>query len=337
MSLLRYVLPLALGLAAFPTTDSFAQPAATEQLPPQPNVQAMDAQAKKLFAAGDTQGALGVYRQISNRVSGRTSWDVAANHGNMAYQLGLHAEAAERFRYSLRSVPTSDANYQVYHDKIQKRLDEASAHVGMVTLVVAPAGAEILIDGVSHGRAPLAESVFVTPGGREVQAVQAGFETQSQKVNIVAGEASTVTFTLVATTNAAPPPPVVLPPAKDEGMSGLQIGGIALLAIGGAAGIAAAIVGSTSNTSAGKVAQLHTELPNSSDCNTGTVFAGQCGRLASAASDEASFRDAAVGLGISSGVLVITGVLALTLGGDEGSDSLGLSISPSGAILRGSF
>ena len=346
MTIVRYLLPLALGLCVATPAVCFAQPAPAEQAAPapEPNAQEIDARAKKLFADGDTQAALALYREVSKIVSGRTSWDVAANHANMAFQLGLHAEAAERIRYAFAAVPTSDPNFELYRDKIQKRLEEASAQVGVVTMVIAPAGAEVLIDGVSQGRAPLSEPVFVTPGGREVQALLAGFETQSQTINVVAGQPLTVTLSLPSATAAAPPPSPVKPPlVEDEGMSGAQLGvGATALALGGLSAIATIVFAATSASAASDAETRRAEVEAvnvdgaESPCGDGTPLVFPCAALSDATDTQASAGTTAVVLGVVSGALLVTGIVTLSLGGDDDSD-VAVSATPGGLLLTGTF
>jgi len=327
-------LTLALGLATLlPTSLCWAQP---DTQPP------AAARAKALFHEGKVQESLALYREVNKLAGGRTSWDVAANHGNTAFQLGLFAEAAERFRYALHAVPTSVENSQLYRDKIQGRLDESMAHIGTVTVVVAPAGAEVLFDGVSHGRAPLAEPVFVTPGSREVQARLAGFKTQAQSINVLAGKASTVTLTLVSAAATAPPPPVK-PPMEDEGMSGAQLGvGATALAIGGLGAIATIVFAATA-ASAGSdadAARAEVEAANvgggANPCGAGTLQRFPCAALSDAADSQASAGTTAVVLGVVSGTLLLTGIVTLSLGGDDDSD-VALSATPGGLLLTGTF
>jgi hypothetical protein len=69
--------------------------------------------------------------------------------------------------------------------------------VGALQLNVEPAGAEVLVDGASVGKAPLAGEVFVEPGKRAIEARLDGYTTAKATVDIAAGASREVPLRLV--------------------------------------------------------------------------------------------------------------------------------------------
>lgn len=75
-------------------------------------------------------------------------------------------------------------------------LAEARKRVGALALRVEPAGAEVLIDGASIGKAPLTGEVFVDPGPRTIEARIEGYKGAKVTVETAAGSSREVPLTL---------------------------------------------------------------------------------------------------------------------------------------------
>ncbi|KYF82603.1 hypothetical protein BE11_37025, partial [Sorangium cellulosum] len=86
----------------------------------------------------------------------------------------------------------------------EKWLAESRAQVGAVAVTVGTAGAEVLVDGKSVGRAPLEGEVFVEPGEHRVEARLEGYVPVSQTVTAAKGEAKDVALSMVLMKNERP-------------------------------------------------------------------------------------------------------------------------------------
>lgn len=77
---------------------------------------------------------------------------------------------------------------------------------GVLNLVVGPPGAEVRLDGVVQGSAPLPRPIFAGGGIHLLEVRLPGYTEYSARVQVVPGETTTVPVQLVAGGGAAPPP-----------------------------------------------------------------------------------------------------------------------------------
>ncbi|MBN1771598.1 MAG: PEGA domain-containing protein [Deltaproteobacteria bacterium] len=108
----------------------------------------------------------------------------------------------------------------------EEMLRELDAVLARVTVTADVPGARILLDGTEVGTSPLGEPLRVTTGTHVVRAVADGFESAEWIVEVTAGEATDVAFTLVPAasgsgTGGASPlgPPLDLPAEEEEGLA----------------------------------------------------------------------------------------------------------------------
>jgi hypothetical protein len=83
-------------------------------------------------------------------------------------------------------------------DKARQRFEAARKEVGTLRITVNVEGAEVLVDGVSVGRAPLADDVFVEAGKRIVEARLIGQVTATKTLDMKKGATEDVKLELVA-------------------------------------------------------------------------------------------------------------------------------------------
>ena len=121
-------------------------------------------------------------------------YQIAANLGRAELKLGKYRDAAEHLAYFLREAPHVD---EAERAAAQAMLDEARAKVVALTILVDRAGAEVLVDGVAIGKAPLGQEVFVEPGRRTVEARLGGLENDRKALDIGPGSTRRVLLTLV--------------------------------------------------------------------------------------------------------------------------------------------
>lgn len=131
---------------------------------------------------GDWEKAHEAYR---HSFSLKRSYDTAANLGQVEFRLEHYRAAAEHLDYSLRHYPTS-ANRD-RHASIKKLLEQASARVGQVRVVVDRPGATIYVNDAPVGASPLDHSLFVETGKNVIRAELDG-ESDSQEVEADPGQ-----------------------------------------------------------------------------------------------------------------------------------------------------
>jgi len=107
---------------------------------------------------------------------------------------GHEAEAATHFaRYLREHAEATEEQRQA----AREGLDSAKQAVGVVTLTVDQAGAEILVDGTSAGRSPLDDPLYLSPGEHTIVA-QKGGETARTTVMVLAGSSTNETLNVGA-------------------------------------------------------------------------------------------------------------------------------------------
>ncbi len=146
-------------------------------------------------------------------------------------------------RRALADLPAAYDAFHAYLDvaleepterraQAERMLEELDAALARVAVTASVTGAQILVDGAAVGTSPLGAPVRVTTGTHVFQARADGFEPAEEIVEVAAGEAVDVAFTLRATVveppvapgtgpDQGPPlgPPVapVAPVAEEEG------------------------------------------------------------------------------------------------------------------------
>lgn len=139
----------------------------------------------------------------------KQSFDVAGNLGNIELGLGMPRDAAEHLSFAVRHYAPSGTTPEQL-ERAKQRLAEAKASVGTIWITVNVAGAEVLVDGSSVGRAPLEGEVFVDPGKRTFEAKLAGHRGEGKTLDVGKGSEHKVVLDLAQVT--APTPTVVAPP-----------------------------------------------------------------------------------------------------------------------------
>lgn len=120
------------------------------------------------------------------------TYDIAGNLGHVELMNGKPRDAAEHLRFSLEALPPSETSAQ--RDRVKSRFDEARKLVAALRISVDAPGAEVSVDGVPAGIAPVAGEVFVDPGDRVVTARRAGYDADPVIVTARAGAAYEVTL-----------------------------------------------------------------------------------------------------------------------------------------------
>lgn len=133
--------------------------------------------------------------------------------GEAAHHLGKDRDAAEYLSLYLASAP--DTEPESARAAAKTALADARKRVGTLA-IAAPDGADVLVDHVLVGKAPLGREVFVEPGRREVEA-RSGAAIGRQIVTAEKGASTSVTVVLGVVpppdpTTTAPKPTAAPPP-----------------------------------------------------------------------------------------------------------------------------
>ena len=214
---------------------------ATERASAQPAAAAagsqVNADAQQLFSDGQTATKLLQWDKARTFFQGawriQQHWKIAASLGRAEVKVGRMREAAEHLSFALREVPagvltTADLK------PVEEMLAQARAKVGAVKVSGAPDGAEVMVDGVVVGKAPLKGEVFLDPGPHRLGGQREGYVEGKGEVTAEAGKAAEVDLgmakvpavkgVVVVVGSAAPP---AAGPNK-----GVVIAGAAVAAVG---------------------------------------------------------------------------------------------------------
>ncbi|WP_437734959.1 PEGA domain-containing protein [Sorangium sp. So ce1335] len=259
------------------------------------------------------------------------TFDVAYNLGNTEYKLQKHREAAQYLSFALRHWPLLKGVAKL-KPNAEKWLAESRAQVGALKVSVTVAGAEVLVDGKSVGRAPLEGEVFVDPGEHRAEARHLDYEPVSQTVSVAKGGTAEVRLAIspvrseaqasgvktegggsatgagvvgpVAGQPAVPvePPP---PPEKRSWVPVIALGAASAVGLGVGIGMTVA-----SNAASDDVdAQGSAIIDAGGQCKRPpSAFVDRCSELNDAGSREETFGNAARVAFAASGVLAVAAV-----------------------------
>ncbi|WP_437328397.1 PEGA domain-containing protein [Sorangium sp. So ce381] len=208
---------------------------------------ALTDKARQLYEEGRQAAAAGKWADA--RASFLAAWaikphyQIASNLGVACVKLGRNREAAEYLTRYLREAPATKVKER---QSAEASLKEALAKIASVTVRVAPAGAEVTVDGAPVGKAPLADPVFLDPGKHEIGAKLDGHAPEARSIVAAAGEKLTAVLELKrmsAANMVVQSGPKELPPAPGTGHPGsgtrkaLLVGGGIAAGVGVAAGV----------------------------------------------------------------------------------------------------
>jgi hypothetical protein len=237
----------------------------------------------------------------------KRSYDIGGNLGVAEAALGKWRDAAEHLAFALRTFP---ANGKPGHrDLLKEKLAAARREVAALSVDVNVPGAEVSVDGVSAGAAPVPDEIFVEPGSHTVQAKRAGYLDAKQTVQAAKGSAQTVTLALppappppLTTTGSVPqstPPPWRPGPAVLIPAGALAAGGIAI-----GAGLTVAANGKASDVHAiqGSLKQGGASYPCA---GASGATATTCSKLRDAATAQQTLSDAAFASFVTGGAFAL--------------------------------
>jgi hypothetical protein len=256
--------------------------------------------ARKLFVEAARLYDEGKYPQAY--VAFAAAWaikkhpSIAGNLADCEVKVGKYRDAAEHLRYIVKD--TSGEAKPEDKRRARERLDEVTKRIGVLTVSVAPTGAELVLDAAPLGASPLPDTVFADPGQHTLEAHADGYVPSRVTFDVAAGAALPVRLALVPKGDTVPPTP---PPRTPIPRAMIVTGGI--LAAGGlAAGIGLTVA---ANAKGADALSLHNMLgPSASACFGGSVSSA-CQALENTAASRDTFSKAAVGAFVAGGALAL--------------------------------
>jgi tetratricopeptide (TPR) repeat protein len=313
------LLPLALALALLPAL-------ALAQTPPADG--AMEEgkghfqRGVAIFHEGDFRGALVEFRRAYDLTH---NYKVLYNLGQTQFELQDYAGALGSFqRYLADGGAEIDAARRA---SVEDDLKKLAGRVAKIEIKTNAAGAEVTIDDVLVGRAPLDAPVLVSMGRRKVAVQKGALPPSVRYVEVAAGDVATVSLDLAEAPTIAPPvtavPPVAPSPPASPPRTGVWISlGVTGALLTGAVVTGVLAVGAHSDAED----KIHMLGVSSAD-------------VASAHSKTAALAlatDILGGAAIAMGGVTL--VLALTGGKREPAPkAAALTLGPRGAALSASF
>lgn len=167
------------------------------------------------------------------------NYNVLYNLGQTARELKDWAAALSAFERYLRDggskVPAPRAK------EVQAAVEELRQKVGKIKITTNVEGAEILVDDVAVGKAPLPDSVLVNAGRRKLSATSSGYTPAQRMVDVAAAAETDASLELVKIGASTPPPPP--PPEEPPPNPSTPIGAWIALAGTGAGAIVTGVMG----------------------------------------------------------------------------------------------
>jgi hypothetical protein len=164
-----------------------------------------DRLAKKgieLRRAGDDLGALPLFQRAHQIAPTPRS---AVQLGTVEQALGHWVEAEEHLAQGRRNA--SDPWIEKYRGQIDGSIQDVKRHVASVEVKGDPPGAEVLVNGRSVGKLPLANAIRVNAGSVDVEVNAAGHQRGFRTITVGPTEFQTVVLRLERIQGAGPPPP----------------------------------------------------------------------------------------------------------------------------------
>ncbi len=160
----------------------------------------------ELARRGDSQGA---YELLRNAVTAHRTGRGLAELGYAEQAIGRSIDAETHLT---EAMTYTDERWVRHHRRdIEDALSTVRASIGSVAVTVSVEGAEVRVNEVIAGRAPLREPLRVPVGRCVVAATAAGYREATTTVTVTAGEAASASLTLE---REAPPVPEGPPPPR---------------------------------------------------------------------------------------------------------------------------
>jgi tetratricopeptide (TPR) repeat protein len=190
-------------------------PARADQAPERSSEQIREARARfqrgiELYEEGDMDAALVELRRAYEIAP---SYKLLFNIGQVQLQKSDYASALDSFERYL--AQGGDKIGKKRRGELEPLVQKLRQRVAEVTVSVDVAGAEILVDDLPRGTAPLSEPLVINAGRRKISAQATGRTAAVKHIEAAGAERLTVALELLPEPVDAPPP-VVAPVAPTE-------------------------------------------------------------------------------------------------------------------------
>jgi len=290
--------------------------AATARAQPQDDAKAHFKRGTELYDENNFRGALVEFQKAYELAP---SYKLLFNIGQVEMELQDYAGAVKAYSRYLREGGPDVPAPRV--QQVQAEIDRLKGRIGRVTIQTAP-GAEVLVDEVSVGFAPLPEPATVNAGRHTITIHVSGRDPQSRAVDVAGQEQVTV----VLGTELAPVggPAVTRPdePAKPRGKTPMYVA----WGVNGVFAVTAGVFAYTAKSDADDLAKLRMTFP---------VTKAQLDSASSKTGTAAALADA-----FTAGTLVAGGIalyLTLTQPPARAEKTVRLHVTPTGAYVAGQF
>lgn len=202
------------GAAALAFTLALTSPSLAG--PPAPSAPTAEAKAEalkrfnrgvELSKEGDARSALIEFRRAYELLP---NYRVLYNIGQVHYELQDYVSALRSFEEYLATGGKEIAKKR--RAEVEKEVEKLKGRVASATISVDASGAEVSVDDVTLGKAPLPGPVLLNPGKRKVSASASGRVPGSKVIEVAGGDKLTVELKLEEEKAAEPPPPPPPPP-----------------------------------------------------------------------------------------------------------------------------
>jgi len=325
---LRFALGLSLLALSFHAPQHlFAQPAAK---PGSDEASERFRAGVAFYKTGDFPAALVEFKRAYELAP---NYRVLYNLGQTSQELNFYADALMAFeQYLLEGGKEVDA---VKKAKVQTWINDLKKKVGTITVETNAEGAEIVVDDVLAGVAPLEKPIIVNAGRRKFSASAKGYLPLTRVLEVAGSDEKTLKLDLTPIEQAAPDRPrdVPVPPPPRERT--IPTAAWVMLGATGAAGVVTGVMG-------GLALSARSDLDDALD-----AFPGDTAAIQDAQNRTQTFAITTdVFIGITAAAAVTTIVLfAVDFGHSEpASDATKeptpearLRVTPGGLSFSGSF
>lgn len=259
------------------------------------------------------------------------NYRVLFNLGQTSQELNDYASALNAFeQYLAEGGKEVDAKRRA---QVEGWIAELKKKVGTLTIETNVEGAEILVDDISVGTAPLDKPIVVNAGRRKLSATATDHTPVQRKIDVAGQDEKTIKLELVPTNvkkdEPQPPPPPPPPPSDPE----IPVAAWVVLGVTGAAAIATGVMGGLALSAR---SDLDDELAK---------FPGNPAAIEDAQSKTKSF---AIGTDVA-GAITIAGavttgiIIGVALSGSGSPDAetektaVRAHVGPTGFVIEGGF
>lgn len=187
------------------------------------------------------------------------NYRVLYNLGQTSQQLNFYADALTAFQqYLAEGGKEIDASRRV---SVESAIVELKTKVGSITIETNAEGAEISIDDLPAGHAPLAKPVIVNAGRRKFSATAAGYLPVTRVIEVAGSDSTTIKLELTKIAKDAPPPDPEDPKPKPPPEREIPAAAWAMLGVTGAAGVATGVMGGLALSARGELDDALGTLP----------------------------------------------------------------------------